>query len=188
MERYMLHCGRSFPSRPLSDEVGAASIAELLVVLAVNSILFILLLNGQEFVSGLAQRFFDTSVVESEARLLLEQIENDLARSVVLRQPEERHWLLVGSRGDTIDYRLKDSSLFREDIPLLRNGVHPEGFGLGIDTLGTLPQGDWADGGDDAYLRGTIQSAVRISFALSYKGKKIEVGALCPLRKRAPGT
>jgi hypothetical protein len=157
--------------------------------MAVSAILFISLLNGQEFVTRLSQKYFDTATVESESRLLVERIQTDLAATETLSQPADGSWSLVGWHGDTVDYRLQDSNLVRAGEPLVGRGVRLLSFELTLDTAATSADVPWQpDEKDRSPSARGATVAVRISFTLFRKGKRIDIDTLYTLRRRAPGT
>lgn len=181
--------GHNSIDRLPSDENGVASLAELLIVMAVSAILFISLLNGQEFVTRLSQKFFDTAIVESESRLLLERIEADLAGTDRVSRPADDRWSLIGWHGDTIDYLFVDSNLTRAGEHLVGRGVRLLGFDLTLDTAEISVGVPWRpDESDRRPSASQAISAIRISFTMSRKGKRIDIDTLCALRRRAPGT
>lgn len=178
--------GHNFIDRLHRNESGVASVAELLIVLAVSSILFISLLNGQEFVSRLSQRFFDTASLETEARLLLDRIQRDVSGMDVLRQPDENRWLLIDQRGDTTDYRIEDSTLARNGESCLRKGIRLEEFSLAFEFLDADAE-SWQPDESQRPTTETNSEMIRVTYTLSKLGKRVEIDTLCPLRKRAPG-
>ncbi len=179
--------GHNFIDRLRRNESGVASVAELLIVLAVSSILFISLLNGQEFVSRLSQKFFDTASLEAESRLLLEQVQRDVAEMEVLRQPEENRWILINRQGDTTDYRVEDSVLARNGESYLRAGIRLLEFALAFENIGAEYE-SWQPEVSQQPTTIANRGMVRVTYTLSKQGKRVEIDTLCPLRERAPGT
>lgn len=170
-----------------SDESGAISIAELLVVLVVSSILFVALLNGQEFVSRLSQKFFDNAGLEAESRILLLRIEEDLSHTEMLLRSSEDRWILVQWDRDSVEYALDDSVLYRNREALLKKGAQPERFELSIGSASLQTQESWEpeERSNPVEKRPTT---IHISFTLSHKGKSLDIDTAYNLRKRAPGT
>ena len=188
-ERAMYHFGHSCIDRSRREDGGAVSIAELLIVIAVSSILFLLVMNGQEFVSKLSQKFFDMAVLESEARMVVAQLQNDLGNTEKIQRLNESGWLLIDWHGDTLDYHVADSSLIRNDQRVLKRGVNLLDFDLVSAATITSPMKDWltieSTGRSDGIQ---VVRIVRISLAVEKKGERLDIETRCNLQKRAPGT
>lgn len=181
--------GRRFTNRISRDQSGVATIAELLIVMAVSSILLIAVLNGQEFVTRLSQRFFDRAALVTEARIILEIVQFDLSQTEQVRHPSEEAWLLLGWMGDTVEYRYSDSSLFRDGRQVPRKDIRLSAFGFSVETSRGFAQREWPGeslSGREHSLHGSVLA--HVGFELRHKDKSISAATVQRLSKRAPGT
>lgn len=181
----MPRCGLKLIAHMIRREPGAASIAELLVVLVISSILFAAVMRGQTFVTGLAQRFFDGAALETESRLLLQTIGADISQADGLIALAGVQWMLQTWPGDTIQYRFADSTIWRDSTRLVAKQVTVREFELELDTILTLTNGH-SEAGDKSKFSSICQR-IRVKITLVYKGRRLDFDTLFPLFRRAPG-
>ena len=182
----MRHSGHKCTVRPIDNAQGAATIAELLVVLAVSSILFAAVMSGQSFVGRLAQRFFDGAVLETESRLLLVAVGRDLSGTERLTSDTPDQWILESWTGDTVVYSLRDSTLWRNGSRMVAARV-----GIPEFTLQTEPQvalDENRSSRDAGELVDRQGGSVHLKMILTHKDRRLEFNTLFPLSRRAPGT
>jgi len=182
----MRHFGHRFIDQLYTQTEGAVTIAELLVVLVISSIVLIVALNGQAFVDRLSQRFFRSVTLETEARLLLQSLESDLSSSESVAE-QDGSWVLVRLHNENVRYRFADSALWRNGEKLVASGVVVSEFRLQADTL-YVSQGRTRNGPETLVANSPPPATVRIrtEALLLYRGRSMDVTASETLKPRAP--
>ncbi len=165
---------------------GAVSIAELMIVLAISSILLVAVMQGQAFVTRLAQRFMDGAALETESRLVLQTVRADISESESLTDLAGTHWRLQTWPGGTIQYRFADSTVWRDSTRIVKERFTVREFKLELDT--SLISSNGQSEGGDGSKHASICARIRVKITMAHKGRRLDFDNLFPLFRRAPGT
>jgi len=167
----MRSSGRKCIDRIWRAVSGAVTITELLVVMIVSLILLTAVFSGQTFINKISQRFFAGTTMETEARLILQTVENDLVETERFGRLDESSWELYHWPGDKTVYRFADSTLWRDSQAIIGSEVCVLQFDMDLDSSSS---------------NGITR--VHVFLQVNHKGRTLDFQATHPLQKRAPGS